>query len=100
MSGTPLSPVFLHAGRSLDLETADDFRCDVDSFLASAAEEAVVDLRSTEHMDVAGFAALANLLVRCRASGRSVMLAGPISPPVERLLDLSGFRRLFPRLIV
>ena len=100
MSTAARSPVVLLAGGRLDVETAPAFRREVETYLASAAAEAVVDLHATEHMDVAGFAALANLLVRCRASGRSVTLAGPMSPSVERLIDYSGFRRLFPGLTI
>lgn len=88
-------PVVLRPGRRLDLETADAFRRDVDTCLATATTAVVVDLARTEYMDVAGFAALANLLVRCRTSGRSVTLTGPMSPPVARLVSYSGFERLF-----
>ncbi len=90
-------PVVLSPGNRLDLESADAFRRDVDACLATATTDVVVDLARTEHMDVAGFAALANLLVRCRASGRSVTLTGPMSPTVARLVDFSGFARFFGR---
>lgn len=82
-------------GPRLDLETADRFRRDANRFLASTASHAIVDLGATSEIDVAGFAALAYLLVRSRACRRSVALAGPISAPVQRLIDYSGFEQLF-----
>ncbi len=82
-------------GPRLDLESADPFRREADRFLASPASHAIVDLGPTTEMDVAGFAALAYLLIRSRASQRSVALAGPISEPVQRLIDYSGFDPLF-----
>ncbi len=85
----------LRPGSRLDLETADQFRRDADRFLASPATHAIVDLGTTTEMDVAGLAALAFFLIRCRAQNRSVAIAGPISPPVGRLIDYSGFDLLF-----
>jgi anti-anti-sigma factor len=82
-------------GPRLDLETADAFRRDTEAFLESKAAGVVVDLSPTHQMDVAGFAALANLLVRCRAQGRPVALAGPLSAAVNRFVDFSGFDVLF-----
>ena len=87
--------IVFRPGTCLDVETAVRFRRDVDRFLASTSSHAIVDLGATTEMDVAGFAALAYLLVRSRASQRSVAIAGPISAPVQRLLDYSGFETLF-----
>jgi anti-anti-sigma factor len=82
-------------GPRLDLETADAFRADIDAFLASDAPGVVVDLSPTHQMDVVGLAALAYLLVRSRAADRPMALAGPISAPVQRLVDYTGFDALF-----
>jgi anti-anti-sigma factor len=92
---TSSSRPVLHPGACLDLETADAFRAQVDAVLTTVDGDVVVDLAPTDHIDVAGFAALAYLLVQCRASGRAVALAGPLSTPVRRLLDYSGFDALF-----
>jgi anti-anti-sigma factor len=87
--------IVFRPGDRLDLETADEFRREADRFLTSTASHAIVDLGATAEMDVPGFAALAYLLIRSRASRRSVALAGPISAPVRRLIDFSGFETLF-----
>lgn len=89
-AGTVLRP-----GARLDLESADSFRREADRFLASPASRAIVELGSTTEMDVAGFAALAYLAIRCRASQRALALTGPIAEPVQRLIDYSGFGPLF-----
>jgi len=81
----------LKPGVRLDLETADRFRAQTYAFLAVDAARAIVDFSETEEMDVAGLAALVHLLVLARERQLQVVLAGPISGPVMRLIDYSGF---------
>ena len=90
--------VVLRATGCLDLQTAFIFRKQVDAMDASSAAGVVIDLSRTTSMDVAGLAALVSVLIRSRATGRSVALAGPLAPSVERWLDLSGFSAEFGRL--
>lgn len=88
----------LRAAGCLDLQTAELFRDQVYAMDASSAAGVIIDLSRTTSMDVAGLAALVSVLIRSRAVGRSVALAGPLAPDVERWLDLSGFSAEFGRL--
>ena len=85
----------LRPGSRLDLETADRFREEVDHCLSRPGRSVIVDLGHTAEMDVAGFAALAYLLVQSRAADSTVAIAGPIAAPVARFIDYSGFDGLF-----
>lgn len=97
MTALPSPPLFLYAGRRLDLETADAFRDRWGTLQIDPDTEVQVDLRDTAFLDVAGLAALVKLLVHCRVSNGIVTLVGPIAPPVLELLDFSGFLPLFRR---
>jgi anti-anti-sigma factor len=84
----------LHAGTSLDAVQAQRLRAEADAAWA-ADSGVIVDVRSVEHMDMAGLSALAWILIHCRRRDEAAYLLGPLPPPVVRLLDLTTFDRFF-----
>ena len=84
----------LHAGDRLDAVQALRLRAGADAAWA-ADESVIVDVRSVDHMDMAGLSALAWILIHCRRRDEAAYLLGPLPPPVERLLDLTAFDRFF-----
>jgi anti-anti-sigma regulatory factor len=84
----------LHAGTHLDAVQALRLRFEAD--VAWAADESViVDVRSVEHMDMAGLSALAWFLIECRRRNEGAYLLGPLPPVVSGFLEMHAFDRFF-----
>ena len=84
----------IEAGSRLDARRSSRLRDEADAIFA-ADENPIVDVRSVEHIDMAGLSALAWILVRCRRRDEAAYLLGPLPDPVARFLDLTMFDRFF-----
>lgn len=84
----------LDAGTNLDAVQAPRLRAQADAAWAAGAP-VIVDMRAVAEMDMAGLSALAWILIQCRRRDEGAYLLGPLSEPVIRLLDLTGFDRFF-----
>jgi len=84
----------IDAGIRLDADRAPGLRRQIETVFADD-QTPVIDVRSVEHMDMAGLSALAWLLVLCRRRDAGAYLLGPLPEPVSRLLDLTTFDRFF-----
>lgn len=83
--------VVMALGGEIDLEVAPKLRAALES---RAGVELVVDLADVTFVDSTGFSALANVLSQRRAADQDLPLRAP-SPPVRRLLELSGLDQVF-----
>ena len=84
----------IEAGSRLDAARSFGLREEAEAIFA-ADENPIVNVRSVEHIDMAGLSALAWILVRCRRRDEAAYLLGPLPEPVARFLDLTTFDRFF-----
>lgn len=93
------APAPLRVGPALDVETAPDLRNVIAGRFDGSSADVALDLAEVRHIDIAGLAVLADVVLQCRERGGKATLIGEPAPPVERLLSLSGFDRFFEKAV-
>lgn len=78
----------------VDVTNGLELRAHVDALLAGQVREVRLDLSGVDFLDSAGLAAIIRLVMGTRRLGGDVVLTGTDHPPVERMLDLTGFRAI------
>ena len=95
---TPLNQietVTVVPAQRLDAFSAPELRTDLDELIKRGVHDFVVDLSDTDFLDSAGMAALVSLLKQARRQGGDVKLIWPRREPVQRILRLTRFDRVF-----
>ncbi len=90
----PASGTIIDVGTHFDAVHSPAIRDRVDD-ASLTGEPLIVDVRSVQHMDMAGLSVLAWVLVLSRRRKHVPVLQGPVPPSVARLLDMTRFDRFF-----
>lgn len=96
---------FIDAARVQPADRIDAFSCqtlqaELDELFEQGHKFIVIDLSKTPFLDSAGMAVLVRMLKRCRQIDGDVALVWPDSEPVQRILRLTQFDRVFTMLSV
>lgn len=90
-----VTPLRLTPPDRLDALSAPEWRQETSRYIDQGVSHFVVDLSATAFVDSAGMAALVSLLKQARTRGGDVKLVWPRREPVQRILRLTRFDRVF-----
>lgn len=82
----------VRAQGEFSLDTAADLRAPVQAALESGSP-VVLDLAGVRFMDSTGLSVVLNALKDSWGRGHALLIAGPLQPPVESLLAITGVDR-------
>ena len=82
----------VRAAGEFSLDTAGDLREMVQAALATGGP-VVLDLSGVQFMDSTGLSVVLNALKDAWGRGHALLIAGPLQPPLESLLSITGVDR-------
>ena len=82
----------LRASGEFGLESADEFRGQVDGALATGAP-VVLDLSAVDFMDSTALSVILNALKESWARGQALLIAGPLRQQIASLFSITGVSR-------
>jgi anti-anti-sigma factor len=79
----------------VDLAAVEEFEPKLEAYMETAPAYLVLDMERVTFIDSTGLRLLLRLKRRVEARGLGSLLLGIVSPPVQRLLEITGLTEVF-----